>query len=151
MPATARTLKFTDEDLAGGGDGAYAELQVPGDFPARLEDVLDYDKRKDGKSWGWIFRYMVATPSGSEVKFDDYLSFGDNARWKLVKTLGAHGIDLDNLSDVDPNDLIGDELMATIDFPRNKQGEATSTYREIKELFPESSDAPYAETDPEVL
>ena len=138
MPATARTLRFTEEDLSS-GSGAYAELDVPCDVPVRLADVLDYDKRTQGKSYGWIFRYMAETPSGNEVKFDTYLSFGENARWKLVQVLRAHGVELEDIVELDPNDLIGDKLIGHIDFPRDDNGEPTSDYRELQEVFPPST------------
>lgn len=151
MPATARQFRITEEDLDNAGGGAYAELEVPGDFPVRLDDVLDYDKRDQGKSYGWIFRYMAETPSGKEVKFDTYLSFGDNARWKLIQVLEAHGYTVeDGIIDVDPNEFIGDELMGHIDFPRNDDGIPTSDFRELQEVFPPSSTPAFADGGDEV-
>jgi hypothetical protein len=152
MPATAKTLKFTPEDLEGSGGGAYAELEVPGDFPCYLADVLDYDFTERGKSKGWIFRYMVETPSGAEVKFDTYLSFGENARWKINEILTAHGIEVEEMTTIDPNDLIDDAMMAHIDFPRDKDTkEPTSDFRELQNVVPMSSTPAYADAEPEVL
>lgn len=142
--ATARVLKFTEEDLTNeGGGGAYAELEVPGDFPIRLREVDDYDKRSENKSWGWVFTYGVETPSGTEVDFRVWLSFGPKARWKLRQVLEAHGVHLEAGDlEVDPEELIGDELIGHIDFPRNKQGEPTSEFRELLEIYPISSEPP---------
>lgn len=147
--ATARVLKFTEDDLAGGG-GAYAELDVPCDVPVRLSKVADYDKRSEGKSWGWVFYYMAETPSGNEVEFRTYLSFGENARWKLKEVLEAHGVQLvaGNL-EIDPEELIDDVLVGHIDFPRNKAGEPTSEYRELQAVYPPSTEPAYAEEIPE--
>lgn len=142
--ATAKQLRIEAADLEEGGGGAYAELEVPGDFDCYLSEVQDYEKN----TTGWMFRYMVETPSGEEVKFDVYLSFGKNARWKLVQVLRAHGVELDEgVISVDPDDLVGDAMIATIDFPRDDDGEPTSKYREIRELFPQSSTPGFGEDD----
>ena len=139
MAATARQIPVSKDDLdsAGGGGGAYAEIAVPADYEGVLTDVEDYDKRKDGKSWGWLFKYEVETPSGKGVPFHSYLSFGDNARWKLIEVLKAHDVDLtDGLNNVDPNALIGEVIGLSIDFPRDDDGNPTSKYREITLHFP---------------
>lgn len=136
MAATARQIPLTGEDLESTGAGAYAELEVPGDYEAVLVDVQDYDKRAAGKSFGWIFIYDVETPNGSKVQFKSYLSFGPNARWKLVEYLSAHDVDLEEgLNSVDPNALIGDMIGAHIDFPRDENDVPTSKYREIRQAF----------------
>ena len=137
MPATARQIPVTDEDLAGtSGGGAYAELEVPGDFEAILRDVNDYDKRAEGKSYGWIFEYEVEAPSGAMLPFKIWLSFSQAARWKLVEVLEAHEVDLTaGLNDVDPNSLIDDVIGVTIDFPRDKEDNPTSDFREIRATF----------------
>ena len=137
MPATARQIPVTEEDLESQGGGAYAELVVPDDYEAVLVEVSDYDKTKQGKSRGWIFEYEVETPSGKAVSFKSWLSFGQNARWKLIEVLEAHEVDLSvGLNNVDPNALVDDVIGVHIDFPRDKEtDEPTSPYREIKQHF----------------
>ena len=138
MPATARQIPITEEDLAPSeGGGAYAELEVPNDYEAVLKEVSDYDKTKQGKSKGWVFEYDVETPSGNAVTFKTWLSFGQNARWKLIQVLEAHDVDLSaGLNEVDPNALIGDVVGVHIDFPRDPEtDEPTSKYREIRQHF----------------
>lgn len=141
MPATARQIPISDKDLEGSGGGAYAELEVPGDYEAVLKDVEDYDFTKKGKSRGWIFIYEVETPSGQTVEFKSFASFGINARWKLVEILNAHEAELTGgeeatLNNVDPNAFVGEIIGVHIDFPRDKEtDEPTSKYREIKEHF----------------
>lgn len=137
MTATARQIPVSKSDLDGSGGGAYAELEVPGDYEAVLTDVKDYDKRAAGKSWGWIFTYSVETPSGGNVTFDNYLSFGENARWKLIQVFEAHQADLtEGLNEVDPNSLVGETVGAHIDFPRHDEtDEPTSKFREIIQFF----------------
>jgi len=136
--ATARIFHFTEEELNSAGGGAYAEFDVPCEAPVRLVKVEDYDKRDAGKSWGWVFHYNATTPiSGKEVSFRMWLSFMDNARWKLLEVLDAHGVDLDKTTGVDPEDLIGDELIGLIDFPRDREtGEPTSEFRELRKVYP---------------
>lgn len=151
MTATARQINVTAEDLAGGqGGGAYAELEVPGDYEAILREVSDYDKRKEGKSWGWIFEYEVETPSGKMVTFKAWLSFGQNARWKLIEVLEAHDVDMsEGLNNVDPNALVDDVIGVHIDFPRDKEtDEPTSEFRELRAFFPltEAPAVPETET-----
>jgi len=151
MPATARKIPITKEDLdgsGGGGGGAYAELVVPDDYEATLTDVSDYDKTKQGKSRGWVFEYDVETPSGKSVTFKSWLSFGANARWKLIEVLEAHDADLaEGIADIDPNAFIGDVIGVHIDFPRDKEtDEPTSPYREIKQHF-SLADMPEEETE----
>lgn len=151
MAATARVLRFTEEDLENVGGGAYAEFDVPCEAPIRLAKVADYDKRSEGKSWGWIFYYMAETPSGKEVEFRTYLSFGENARWKLTEVLDAHGVSLESGDlEIDPEDLVGDELIGLIDFPRDRNtGEPTSEFRELRKVFPISTEPAYAEEIPQ--
>ena len=140
MPATARQFDIPQADIdsigKGGGGGAYAEIEVPGDYEVTLVDVEDYDYRDQGKSHGWIFHYEVDTPSGGSVTFRTWLSFNKNARWKILEVLAAHAVDLsDGINSVDPNDLIDDVVGATIDFPRDKEGEPTSDFRELQTIF----------------
>lgn len=149
--ATARIFHFTEEDLNRSGGGAYAEFDVPCEAPVRLDKVEDYDKREQGKTWGWIFYYTATTPSGKELEFRMWLPFTDKSRWKLVETLEAHGVPIEGDQGVDPQDLIGDELIALIDFPRNKQGEPTSDFREIRKLYPITVESPYTEDVSEEL
>ncbi|NIT79244.1 MAG: hypothetical protein GWN58_12860, partial [Anaerolineae bacterium] len=56
MPATARQLNIPAAEVASSrsGGGAYAEIEVPGDYEVTLLDVEDYDKRAEGKSYGWV-------------------------------------------------------------------------------------------------
>jgi hypothetical protein len=145
MAATARQIPLTDEDIesSGGGGGAYAQIEVPGDYEAVLVMVEDYDKRSEGKSFGWKFEYQVETPSGTTVSFYSYLSFSENARWKLVEVLKAHEVDLsDGLNTVDPNELMGEAIGVHIDFPRDNDGKPTSKYREIALHFPLADEEP---------
>lgn len=140
MPATARRLNLTREDLerAKGGGGLYSEIEVPGDYEAVLVDVNDYDNRFKGGTNGWIFEYEVTTPtSQKQVTFKEWISFSENARWKLAQVFDAHEVDYsEGLDTVDPNELIGDAIGARIDFPRDKDDEPTSKYREIVAFFP---------------
>jgi len=149
MVATARQIPITDDDLnptGNAGGGAYAELEVPGDFEAVLKAVEDYDKRAEGKSQGWIFKYGVETPLGREVSFDVYLSFGDNARWKLIADLEV------GLANIDPNSFVGDTIGVHIDFPRDKvTDEPTSYYREISSCFALADIPEVLEQVPEII
>ena len=146
MPATARRLDFPTDVIEGTGNGgAYAELDVPGDFEATLRDVEDYDYRDRGKSFGWIFVYGVETPDGKEVPFKVWLSLGENARWKIHETLLAHGIVVESGPlDVDPNTLIGEMVGAHIDFDEEEK------YRQIETLF-NLSEVDDDAMEPEVL
>ena len=119
------------------GGGAYAELVVPDDYEGTLVDVEDYDKTKQGKSRGWVFHYDVQTPSGKTCRFKSWLSFGQNARWKLLEVMEAHEVEMElGLNEVDPNSLIGDVIGLHIDFPRDKNtDEPNSPFREIKQHF----------------
>ena len=138
MAATARQIPVTEDDLAGSsGGGAYSELEVPGDYEAILRDANDYDKTSEGKSKGWVFDYEVETPSGAMVSFKTWLSFGQNARWKLIEVLEAHDVELEaGLANVDPNSLIDDKVGVHVDFPRDRDtDEPTSQYREIRQHF----------------
>lgn len=153
MPATARQLDIPQEDLdSSGGAGAYAEIEVPGDYEVTLIDVEDYDKRSEGKSYGWVWTYEVETPSGNAVPFRTWTSFSKAARWKLIELLEAHGVDIEaGINDVDPNDFIGDVVGATIDFPRDKDDEPTSDFREIRFLFALAKAPAGVEEEPAVL
>lgn len=140
MAATARQIPVSTEDLeskGSGGGGAYASIEVPGDYEAVLAKVEDYDKRGEGKSWGWVFYYSVETPDGKNVEFKTYISFGQNARWKLIEVMEAHDADLsEGLNEIDPNAFVGDTIGAHIDFPRDPDtDEPTSKYREIRSHF----------------
>lgn len=147
--ATARQFDVTQEDIdsEGGAGGAYAEIEVPGDYQVTLTEVEDYDKRDKGKSHGWIFVYEVETPSGATVDFRIYASFGKKARWKLLEVLEAHSYDIEaGINDVDPDAFIGDVVGATIDFPRDDDGEPDSKYREITAVF-DLAEAPEGEAE----
>ncbi len=145
MPATARQIPVTEEDLAGNsGGGAYAEIEVPGDYEGILRDVNDFDNSAKGGATGWIFEYEVEAPSGKMVTFKVWLAFSQAARWKLVEALEAHEVDLTTgMNNVDPNSLIDDVVGLHIDFPRDKDDKPTSEFREIRQLFviPEAPEA----------
>jgi hypothetical protein len=138
VPATARKINVTAEDLANeGGGGAYAELNVPWDGPILCVDVNDYDKSAKGGTKGWLVDYKVTTDSGKELDFSVHISFSAKARWKLIQWAEAHDILLEEgVNAIDPNDAIDTEAGGHIDFPRDDDGEPTSKYREIQEFFP---------------
>jgi hypothetical protein len=136
MPATVITATPTADELPSSGGGLYNEIEVPGDYEVRLEDVENYDKGDDRK--GWIFIYSCETPSGGSVEFKSYLSFSKKARWKIFDTFDAHGSPSaeDTSRELDPNALIGSTVGAFIDYPRDKStGEPTSQYRGIEKIF----------------
>lgn len=136
MAATARKLDITKEDLSGGSGGAFAELEVPNDYEAVLASVEDYDYTARGKSMGWLFTFNIPTPSGKEVALTQHVAFTPDSRWKLVSILDAFGIDLsEGVNDVDPNSVVGMPVGVHIDFPRDDDGEPTSKYREIQDVF----------------
>lgn len=139
MPATPQRLNITAKDLAGPPDisgGTYSEIEVPGDYELKLADVEDYDKRSEGKSHGWVFKYQIGTSTGP-CDFNVYLSFNTTARWKMIQVFQAHGADLsEGIAALDPNSLVGQVIGGHVDFPRDNDGEPTSTYREIMEFFP---------------
>lgn len=150
MAATARQIPVAENDLTGDGGGAYASLEVPGDYEAVLKDVLDYDYRDKGKSYGWLFIYSVETPIGGSVDFSVHLSFGENARWKLIETLIAHGVDISlGLNTVDPNVLVGEVVGAHIDFQKDNDGKP-GKYREIVKVFSLVEEPPAVEGLPAV-
>ena len=142
MPATP--IKYTPEAgsvaaAKAGPGGAYAEIEVPGDYEVVLIGVENYDFTKEGKTRGWVATYSCETPSGGVVTFDDYLAFTEKAQFKIDQFFEAHASGL--LQDgveitADPNAYVGTTVGAHIDFPRNKQGEPTSTYRGIERIFP---------------
>lgn len=135
MPATAQNLNITKEDLSGSG-GAFAELTVPGEYEAILSSVEDYDYTAKGKTKGWKFNFAIETPSGGSVTLSSHVSFTPNSRWKLVGVLDALGADLsEGVNNVDPNAYVGDKIGVLIDFPRGDNGEPTSKYREIQDVF----------------
>lgn len=168
MPATARKFNITADDLAneGGGGGAWAEIETPSDHVLLCTDVNDYDKTDKGKGKGWLVDYELIAPSGKKLDINIHISFSAAARWKLIQWAEAHELDIsEGVQNIDPNDAIDTEVGSTIDFPRDKKGEATSKYREIVELFSlaeleeedgevdeePAPDAAEAEEDPEVL
>ena len=146
MPAKAMQISITEEDLKSAAGGAYAEIEVPGDYEVTLSKVEDYDNTGKGGSYGWIFHYDVDTPSGGVVPFRTWLAFSQAARWKLIEVLTAHDVDLDEgLNQVDPNMLVGEVVGCTIDFPRDKEtGEPTSEFRELQSFW-SLADEPDAE------
>ena len=158
MTATAQKLKITKEDFAGGG-GAHAELPVPADYEAELTDVEDYDYTDRGKTKGWKFFISVETPTGNVAVFKKHASFSANSRGVLADNLTALGADLEEgINNVDPNALVGlQKFGVSIDFPRDDDGEPTSKYREIQEIFslveapPVSAVGPDMAEEPQVI
>ena len=140
MPATPRRLEVTAKDLEGKPEfsgGTYAEIDVPDDYEIFLADVSDYDKRDEGKTHGWEFLYQIETSTGP-ADFRVFLSLSKSARWKIIEVFAAHGIDLEvvGIHDADPNAIVGETIGGHVDFPRDKDGEPSSTYREIQAFFP---------------
>lgn len=138
MPATARKIEIEASDFST-GSGAYSELDVPGDYEAILADVIDYDYRDRGKSFGWVFVYEVETASGKTVPFNVHLSLGKNARWKIIETAAGHGYDVEEgIINFDPNQFIGDSVGVHLDFgtERDENGNKVPTaYREVQTVF----------------
>ncbi len=134
MPATARKITVTEESKASGGQGgAYAAIEVPGDYELTLAEVSDYDK--GGGRRGWVFTYTL-----DGLPFKQYFSFSEAARWKLVEMMEAHlGRELDTgeVSEFDPNDYVGDVVGGHIDWQDDPDTlpEGAKNYREIKTLF----------------
>lgn len=162
MPATARKIEIEAGDFST-GSGAYAELDVPGDYEAVLSDVIDYDYRDRGKSFGWVFIYEVETPSGRAVPFNVHLSLGKNARWKIIEVAEAHGYEVEEgIINFDPNQFIGETVGVHLDFGTEKDengNEVPSAYREVQSVFalvdepekPVNTTEPEPEDDLEVL
>ena len=156
MPATARQVNITDEQLKSAAEGpkgsaAYSAIVVPGDYPATLKDVQDYDFTSRGKSKGWLFIFDI---QGCE--FREFASFAENARWKLIQIWEALGGSPESgINNLDPNTLIGLVAGAFVDWQKDPAslGENEVNYREIKYLFPivVESDAPFAEPELAVL
>lgn len=153
MPATARQVGVTEEQIQSAAEGpkdsaAYSAITVPGDYVAVLKDVQDYDFRSKGKSHGWVFIFEIM---GCEFK--DYVSFGENARWKLIQTWEALGGDINvGVNNMDPNTLIGSEAGARVDWQKDPAtlGENDVNYREIKYTFPIIEDEEEAAIEEEV-
>lgn len=148
MPATARQIPITEEQLASASSGpkdsaAYSAIVVPGDYVATLKDVQDYDFRSRGKSFGWLFLFDIM---GCEFK--EYVSFSEEARWKLIQVWDSLGGDPEiGVNNMDPNILIGREAGAHVDWQTDPTllGENDVNYREIKYLFPITLVEPVAE------
>lgn len=140
MTASARVLDITAEDIesAGGNQGgAYAALEVPGDYVATLTDIEDFDNRAKGGAVGWRFHYEI-----EGLKFTEHISLSKQARWKLIDTFEAHGFPIDaGRMEIDPNVLIGTEVAARVDFPKkfydaSPEDQANGKwYREIIYVF----------------
>lgn len=154
MTATARTIRFTDDDISGGGN--YDSLEVPNDYSATLTKVEDFDNRQKGGSFGWVFHYDI-----EGLAFRTWLSFKETARWKLTETLRAFGVEL-QVGDlqIDPEALVGMEVGAHVDFPPDyykalEQGLTPDRpYREIRWVFalpPENAPVNTEAEEPEVL
>lgn len=137
MAATARQIPVSKEDLDNDGGGLYASIQCPGDYEAVLLAVDDYDRRDSGKSFGWIFSYGVTSPTGAQVPFNDFVSFSEKSRWRLLKVLDAFGVDIsEGLNSVDPNLLVGDVVGVHIDWDENKK------YRNIEDVYSLTDEVP---------
>jgi hypothetical protein len=134
MAATARRITVTEESKSSGGQGgAYAAIEVPGDYEVVLADVSDYDKGPGRQ--GWKFEYRL-----DGLPFTTYFSFSEAARWKLVEMMEAHlGRELEagDVSEFDPNDYVGDVVGAHIDWQDDPDSlpEGAKNYREIKTIF----------------
>jgi hypothetical protein len=156
MAATARKLEYKEGDVAGGGGGAYAEIETPSDHLFTCTDVNDHTS-DNGKGWVWTFE--LETDSGATLEFKSWTMFSPASRWKLVQLKEAFGDDVEvGVEEMDPNSYIGDTLWGTVDFPRDKEtGDPTSKFREIVYFIPALPGEPSAvltdigEEDPEVL
>ena len=134
MSLTARRIEVTEDSRSSGGQGgAYAAIEVPGDYEVTLVAAEDYDNGP-GKN-GWKFTYDL-----DGLSFFVWLNFSQKARWKLIETIEAHygrELEVGELVDFDPSSIIGDTVGAHIDFQKDEsqlaQGE--TNYREIKSLF----------------
>lgn len=119
--------------------GAYAEIDVPGDYEVVLSGIEDYDFTERGKSKGWLATFACETPSGGNVDFDDYMSFSEGARFKIDQFFEAFAPGLlveEATNRLDPAAYVGQTVGAHIDFPRAKEtNEPTSPYRQIQRIF----------------
>lgn len=119
--------------------GAYAEIDVPGDYEVILTSIENYDFTDRGKTRGWLASFSCETPSGNSVNFDDYMSFGESSKFKIDQFFEAFApgsLVEETTNDLDPNEFVGKTVGARIDFPRNKEtGEPTSPYRGISWIF----------------
>lgn len=133
--ATAHTIRFTPEEVAGKGEGLYSDLEVPGDFKATLTKVEDFDNRTRGGSFGWIFHYSVESNKGTTVPMKSYIALSDKARWKVREVLKAHQYPLEELLNLDPESLVGDTVGVHIDFGTDRDTGEKTQYRELQSFF----------------
>jgi hypothetical protein len=129
--ATAQEFEITESEIAGAG--SYDELETPGDYEAVLFAVEDYDKRAEGRSYGWIWTFHV-----EGLPFKEYTSFSPAARWKLVELLQAFGVEVDaGINTVDPDAFVGTAIGATVDWdPTDDKWDGTSPrYRRLARFF----------------
>jgi hypothetical protein len=133
------------------GGGSFTEVEVPGDYEVKLEAYTSYDKTSEGKTKGWIFTYSCEYAPGKSVDFDLYLAHSGNALWKIVEAFDAHGSPSEDGVErtYDPDEIVGSLAAAHVDFPRDKAGQPTSTYRGIERLFPLPDDSEIQELVPE--
>ena len=158
MAAQAREFIFTEKELidastpgGGGGGSGYGAIEVPGDFEAILRSVEDYDKTSEGKTKGMVWEYGV-DGGGGEVSFFMYVADGAKSSWKRLEIFAAHGItpQPEVAFNFDPAGFVNDVVGVHIDYPRDANGDPTSNYREIRQIFAIEA-APTTETEAPTL
>ncbi len=137
MGATARKINV---GAASGSLGSWSDIPTPSDQRMTLVEVEDYDnsdKKPAGEgTFGWIFTYAIEGKLGLRVK--TWLTVGpkDTAHWKIVNVADAHDYALaDGLSDFDPNALVGDTILCTLDYERDAQNVPKNQYRNIQAFY----------------
>lgn len=141
MTATARMFVFTEEDLQqkrpSSGTGQWEDLEVPGDYEVFIDNIEDYIKKDGNEVTSYKVTIRIEVESGS-LFISDWIPFSKAGRWKMRDYLIAVGMPPEPNVPLkfDPEELTGLSLGATIDFPRNQNGEPTSKYREIMAIFP---------------
>ena len=139
MSVLRATPKAKDlpNQVRGKGNGQFTEVEVPADYEVVLESFETYDKTDVGKTKGWIFNYSCEYAPGKSVIFDLYLAHTDAGLWKIVEVFDAHGSPSEDgvERDYNPNEILGTMAAAFVDFPRDKAGQPTSTYRGIERVY----------------
>lgn len=147
MTLTARRIEITPESKEKRGDGgAYATIEVPGDYEVTLIKGEDYDNGP--QRTGWKLTYEL-----DGLPFNFWLNFSKASRWKLVATAEAHlGRELGSgeIEDMNPADWIGDVVGAHIDWQNDpdQQAEGEKNYREIKTIFALQAETPEVPAPP---
>jgi hypothetical protein len=162
MSATPQSIAVEAAQLEAGGGAAFAALPVPIDLVARIDDVNDYDKTKEGGTKGW--KWDMVTDGNDALALDGlpfpyWTSFSKASRRKLVQALLAAGLDIaEGVNTVNPNEAIGAYVGVRVDYPRDyyeakKNGTLETEgpfYKEIRYMFA-LSEAPEAADDPSVV